>query len=434
MLQKCLQTLAAYTASLMPQPTSCDPTRTEILAAAFAIALGAAVSLGLARFAYALLLPAMRADLGWSYATAGAMNTVNAAGYLIGALSAAALMRRWGARAVLLVGGCSACVLLAGHACVLLAGHAWVRSDAALYALRLALGIASAWMFVSGGLLAARLSALPRLPAGISSAWLLAVFYGGTGLGIVAASALVPPLALSKHGMATTGWATAWLALAAVAAAATALMAWKARVPETQNKPITEAHAAATRGFAWRDFRFGLAAYFCFGLGYIGYMTFIITLLRSQGMNTHLLAAFYALLGAMVAASPWLWAKLLARHANGRPLAQLNTLVGLAALLPVLVAHPLAAFASGALFGACFLSAVASTTALVRHNTDPAAWPQGIAAFTVVFAIGQIIGPILTGALGDAAGGDLRLGLALSAGVLLIGGALATRQKAVRLG
>ena len=41
---------------------------------AAALALGAAVSLGLARFAYAMLLPPMRADLGWSYTTAGAMN------------------------------------------------------------------------------------------------------------------------------------------------------------------------------------------------------------------------------------------------------------------------------------------------------------------------------------------------------------------------
>jgi Uncharacterised MFS-type transporter YbfB len=39
------------------------------------LAMAPAVALGLARFAYALLLPAMRADLGWSYANAGAMNT-----------------------------------------------------------------------------------------------------------------------------------------------------------------------------------------------------------------------------------------------------------------------------------------------------------------------------------------------------------------------
>ena len=48
------------------------------LALAFALSLGAAVSLGSTRFAYGLLLPPMRADLGWSYTFAGSMNTSNA--------------------------------------------------------------------------------------------------------------------------------------------------------------------------------------------------------------------------------------------------------------------------------------------------------------------------------------------------------------------
>ena len=45
----------------------------------FALSLGPAVSNSFARFAYALLLPAMRGDLHWTYAQAGGMNTANAA-------------------------------------------------------------------------------------------------------------------------------------------------------------------------------------------------------------------------------------------------------------------------------------------------------------------------------------------------------------------
>jgi predicted MFS family arabinose efflux permease len=391
-------------------------TRAQVLLAAFAIALGAAVSLGLARFAYALLLPSMRADLGWSYATAGAMNTVNAVGYLIGALAMPALMRRASVRAALLCGGAAVSVVLALHGLA--------RADAALYSLRLALGAASAVMFVSGGLLAARLSALPDLPPGVSGAWLLAVFYGGTGLGIVAASGVVPPLAL----VAGAHWPQAWWALAALAAVATALMAWRAHVPEVA---ASAAHAIVQKpDFAYAPFAFGLAGYLCFGLGYIGYMTFVISLLRDAGLDVAVVSAFFALLGAMVCVSPWLWAGLMQRHASGRPLAQLNALTGLAAFLPVLSTHPAVVFASGALFGACFLSVVASTTALVRHNAAPRSWPAGIAAFTIVFAAGQIIGPLLTGLLADAAGG-LRLGLGLSALVLVIGGALGRAQRAL---
>jgi predicted MFS family arabinose efflux permease len=62
------------------------------------LAMGPAVALGLARFAYALLLPAMRADLGWDFAEAGAMNTANAAGYLAGALVTAHIARWVGDR------------------------------------------------------------------------------------------------------------------------------------------------------------------------------------------------------------------------------------------------------------------------------------------------------------------------------------------------
>jgi predicted MFS family arabinose efflux permease len=60
------------------------------------LALAPAIGVGIARFAYSLLLPDMRASLGWSYAAAGFMNAINAAGYLIGALIAARAMRRIG--------------------------------------------------------------------------------------------------------------------------------------------------------------------------------------------------------------------------------------------------------------------------------------------------------------------------------------------------
>jgi predicted MFS family arabinose efflux permease len=139
--------------------------------------------------------------------------------------------------------------------------------------------------------------------------------------------------------------------------------------------------------------------------------------------------AFYLLLGLGVIASSWLWAPLLQRCHGGQALALLNGLLALATVLPVLSAHPVASLASGLLFGAVFLSVVASTTALVRHNLAMAAWPAGIAAFTVVFAAGQIVGPSLVGLVAD--GGGLGRGLALSAGALALGSLLATRQKAL---
>ena len=135
-------------AALPSQHTDAPP----VLQVAAALALGAAVSLGLARFSYALLLPPMRADLGWSYLTAGTMNTVNALGYLLGALAVPRLLRQVSARGLFLGGAAATAVLLAGHGLTL--------NDAVLLVLRLLSGMASAATFVCGGLLAARLGSV----------------------------------------------------------------------------------------------------------------------------------------------------------------------------------------------------------------------------------------------------------------------------------
>ncbi len=373
------------------------------LATAAALALSAAISLGLARFSYALLLPPMRADLGWSYFTAGAMNTVNAAGYLLGALLAPRLFARFDARRLMLLGGAASALLLAAHGAV--------RGDVALFALRGLTGLASAAGFIGGALLAARLAG--SLPG--RSGLVLGVYYGGTGLGIIGAALVVPPLA----------WPQAWAALGALALLATVLAA--AGTPALDAPPAAGATAAALR---LGPFACGLAGYLMFGVGYIGYMTFIVTLLREQGLGSAAITGFYLLLGAGVLASSWLWAGLLQRHRGGWPMALLNSLLALATALPVLSAHPLAVFVSGALFGSVFLSVVASTTALVRHNAAPAAWPAGIAAFTTVFALGQIVGPSLVGWVADGSGGLTR-GLAVSAAVLALGALLSAGQRPV---
>jgi len=73
---------------------------------------------------------------------------------------------------------------------------------------------------------------------------------------------------------------------------------------------------------------------------------------------------------------------------------------------------------------------VASTTALVRHNLPQHAWSAGISAFTIVFALGQIVGPSVIGWIADGPGG-LQRGLVFSALALFAGALLASRQRAL---
>ncbi len=404
-----------------PSPATSGASRIRL---ALVLSLGAAVSLGITRFAYGLLLPPMRDDLGWSYALAGAMNTSNAAGYLLGALLTPMLLRRAQPGSVMLAGALAASVLMAVSG---------LFTDTGIWLLqRLAAGLTSALVFITGGLLAARLAAGDPARAGL----LIGLYYGGTGLGI-SLSALVVPLALQQAAGQAHGWAYAWAALALLCFVGTGLLRWAVRQlawADSGGSPGA-VPAGATAGTALapmplRRFAFALAGYGMFGVGYIGYMTFIVALLRAQGMAGGTIMAFYALLGVAVMASPRLWAGLLDRYRDGRPLALLNALLGAATLAPALSAAWPVVLASGILFGAVFLSVVASTTAWVRHNLPPAQWAAGIGAFTIVFAGGQIIGPTVVGWIADGPGG-LERGFVVSALALWIGAVLALRQGAL---
>jgi MFS family permease len=350
------------------------------------------------------------------------MNTANALGYLLGALVTPRLMARHGPARLLLVGALLASLFMG------LSG--FFTGAAPLLVQRLLAGVASAFVFIAGGLMAARLAALQPQRGG----FLLGLYYGGTGFGIVL-SALLVPAVLQAAQLQLHGWAWAWWALAGACLVGTLVLAWPARVmhetPAAGTASIVhESLANAGRQFAWRDFSAALAGYGLFGVGYIGYMTFVIALLREQGVASTSITLFYSLLGVAVVVSSRLWAGLLDRYRGGQTLAILNALLGLATLLPALTSAWPVVLASGILFGAVFLSLVASTTALVRHNLPQQAWARGISAFTVVFAAGQIVGPMAVGWIADGPGGLAR-GLVFSALALWAGAALAWRQRAL---
>jgi len=377
------------------------------------------------RFAYALLLPPMREDLSWTYTLAGSMNTFNAVGYLIGALITPYLLRRWGAVLVLIAGSFMASMLMA------LTG--FFSETPVLLLQRLLAGGVSAAVFVSGGLLAARLGA--HVPS--QSGLMLGLYYGGTGWGIALSAVLVPATLLAANEQALAHpWAWAWwgLALACFIMTLVLLVVRSPMKRWTAELKLSETKDAIPKGQAshmhWPDWIFGLAGYGLFGVGYIGYMTFVVAVLREQGASAAEITLFYALLGLAVLASARVWAGLLNRYRGGQSLSILNAMLSLATVIPVITSSWPMMLVSGVLFGGVFLSVVASTTAMVKHNLVPSQWAAGISVFTVVFAVGQIIGPTMVGWIADGPGG-LQRGLLFSAAALMMGAVLAWQQKPV---
>jgi predicted MFS family arabinose efflux permease len=369
---------------------------------------GAVVALGFARFAYALLLPPMRADLGWSYADAGALNTANAAGYVVGALATAAIGARFGARRCFLAG-------LVVTAVALLAAGA-TADYALLLGLRALAGFTGALSFVVGAVLAAQ--------AGIGAsrrrqAFLIAVYFGGGGSGMVASS-LTVPLVLALGG----GWRGGWLALGALACLCIPLAARATRV-------IGEAPAAAPAASdgALRVRLFPIfVCYVLFGAGYIAYMTFIIAFLRGEAAGDATIATFWCVLGLSSLAGSFLWGRLFAGLPGGWPTATVLGINAAGAALPLLAASLTTILLSAILFGATVMAVPSAATAFVRKSLPEPAWTPMFGRLTFVFGLGQCLGPLLSGALSDASAIGIRAGLTVSAGILLAGALVAAFQ------
>lgn len=391
----------------------------SVLKSALALSLGTAVALGLARFAYALLLPAMKADLGWSYALAGGMNAANATGYLLGALAAAPVMARVGTRRSF-VG-----TLLLTALALLFSGI--FSGYSALAALRLVSGAGGAVVFISGGVLASHLVSVDADDTGARPAagTVLAVYFGGGGLGILASGLGVP--ALLELGPASA-WRWAWAGLGAASLLAL--------VPTSQaafglEEPPERPAGDTTMRWSALPLLPTFLAYFLFAVGYIAYMTFAVALLAQRGAGALETSLFWSVLGISAMVSAFLWGRLIERLRGGRALGAVLAVVTAGAILPLISGFVAFAFASAVLFGGSFLAVPTTVTAIARRSLPAHAWSAGIAALTIVFAAGQVLGPIASGALSDAAGG-LEIGLVLSAGVLVVATLVALLQKSVR--
>lgn len=389
------------------------------LALALLLSLGTVVSNSFARFAYALVLPAMRNDLDWNWSQAGALNTVNAVGYLAGGVLTWLLVDRVGNRALFSVGlpVTAVAVLATG----LSGDFFWLSS------LRAVAGVAGAMVFICGGALASNI-----FPDDASRATMsITVFYGGSGIGLILCGVAIP-LILEWGGDAAWPQAWFWMGGVSLAMSLAAVMAAR-RVAEPSTLRARTKMRARPRprpGTAWPVGKFvpALAAYVAFAFGYIGYMTFVIAWMREQGASTMDVVLVWSLLGFATLIAPVLWRATFQRWGGGKLMAAMLVILAVGAGLPLVAGSLAAMLVSAALFGSAMFSIPSAVGVLIRQQLATPVWGAAMAVFTIVFASGQVAGPVVTGWLADVYG-SLRPGLALSVAVLLAGAAVALAQR-----
>jgi predicted MFS family arabinose efflux permease len=379
---------------------------------AFQISLAATVSLGLGRFGYALLVPRMHVALGWSYARAGTLNTLNATGYLLGAVFAGAVISAVGPRRTYVSG------LLVVTVSLLASGM--TANFASLSILRCTAGTAGALAFIAGATIATEMA----MAGDVRPTLVVGIYTAGAGIGIALSGLCVPAILATTGG---TSWRPGWWTLAALAACCTAVAARASlRVP-------TQA-IERRRSIRWPAMRLmpTLAAYFLFGAGYIGYATFVIAVLRQHSAGTTEIAALWSSLGLAAAASTFAWPRVLDRLGGGTRPAAVLAVVCCAIGALAASDNPEVAFASAVLFGGSFLAVITAVTTVAQDTLERQYWAAAIAGLTTAFAAGQALSPTLTGWVSDRRG--LQTGLLVSAMLVLAALLTALLQPAPRPG
>ncbi|WP_417684752.1 YbfB/YjiJ family MFS transporter [Roseibium sp.] len=366
----------------LPTDRSCPP-----LSLAVGGALALAAAMGIGRFVYTPILPAMAGALSLPASEAGLIASANFLGYLVGALAASAgglpgSQRSWFLGALTFSAATTFAMGLTDSLPLFLV-------------LRFLGGAASAFTLVfASALVLERLTASGR--SGLS-----ALHFAGVGSGIAGSAILIA--VLSSRG---ASWQSLWFASAgatvALLAGAALLIPGKSGKETAQpaQKPVKP---AASRGTPVNVPLLRLIlAYGLFGFGYVVTATFISVIAKSDPALSGLAQWVWLIVGLTAAPSVYLWNRVAVRIGTSAAFS-LACIVEAAGVAMSVSGGLWPLVAGAALLGATFMgiTALGLTEARALTRGDPR---RMLAVMTASFGLGQMIGPWLAGILHDRTG------------------------------
>jgi predicted MFS family arabinose efflux permease len=343
------------------------------------------IAMGIGRFAFTPLLPPMQAEVQFSDASAGLLASFNLFGYLAGALLGARIPhgRREATYRAALAVAVLADLLMAAPLGV--PGWSLIRAAA---------GISSGIIFVLSAAFV------------IEHRGALALHFTGVGIGI-ALSGLIAAL--------VPAWQTAWLVLAVLSFVLAMFAGRLTGVALPAGQPHVRRPLAWDAAFFWLITAYGLN-----GVGYIVSGTFLVAILHSLPQTAKLGPLAWIIVGISAIPSTLAWSRLAGRLGSWHALAAAYAAQAIAIVLPF--AGVVATLVAAVLFGGTFV-AITSLSLPLAARLRPAQAGQAVALLTIIYGLGQAIGPPLAGFAADATK-SFTLPLLCAAAIVALGGLL----------
>jgi len=366
------------------------------------VTLAVFCALGLARFAYAMVLPAMQAALGMNNTQAGLLATFNMAGYLIFVLLGGALSTRYGARLVVFIG--------LGFVGLGMIGTGMAEGFLSVSVWRTLTGIATGGANIAAmGLLSSWFSNRRRgLASGVAVA--------GSSFALILTGRFVPWVGALQGADA---WRACWIVFGCVSMLA-ALVAWLV----LRNRPsdmglgaigdeesLRAESAKPAEAICWADiylsapvWSLGLI-YSAFGFSYVIYMTFFFKfLIQDGGYAAADAGTLFMILGWVSLLCGVIWGTVSDYIGRKKALVIVFLIHAAAYGLFAWGNRPFHFTISALLFGVSAWSIPAIMAAACGDVLGARLAPAALGFITLFMGIGQVVGPFAGGMIADAAG------------------------------
>lgn len=365
--------------------------------------LGIFSGLGLARFAYTVILEPMRAGLMVNYTEMGAIASANFFGYVLFSPFAGYLASKYGSRRIV------ASSLLLVSLTLFLTSFSRSFVDAGFY--RFLTGIGSAGVNVGLVGLAAKWFEIEK------RGFALGIINSGSSVGIIFAGFALPFVILSYD------WRAGWQFLAAIAFAVFIL---SLKLKETPEKFVSESKIPLRDVYREKRLLFLGISYVFFGSSYIIFVTFFSSHLIKAGMSYEISSFLWSLLGVLSIAGAVIWGRTSDRIGRKRALQMVYSIMGAGFILFGFSDSIYSAFLATVLTGLSMLSIPPLVQAYCGDIAGKDSASAAIGFVTLFFGMGQMFGPAFGGYLADTTGGFF-LPL-LSAGIMSFTGAVLMRK------
>ena len=379
-----------------PHPIASNGARLRVL---FAGICALILTVGLARFAYTPMLPVMHHEAGLTTLAAGWLATFNYAGYITGALIAAAVGNLRQKFVMYRIG-----LVLA---VVTTAALGFTDNTAVWAVLRFVSGLSS-----TAGLL---------LASGLALNWLirhghrpeLGLHFTGLGLGIVVSGLAVGAM------MDRLDWAQQWVGLGLLGLVFF-VPAWLWLPSPAAPGPLGGAGAkTAVVPPPRRWMALFIAVYFCAGFGYVISATFIVAILDKLPALADKGGWVWVIVGLAAAPSSFVWDRLARSMGDLQALLLAFGLQTVSIILPAMTLNLPLNLLSAVLYGGTFVGIVSLTLTLIGRSfpDNPA---KAMARLTLSYGAAQIVAPAMAGSIA-AQTGSYRGALVITAVVMLAG-------------